>query len=408
MSKSHNTAKIILRKEKINAAGKAPLAMQVFIGGQRKIIGLGISIEPLHFNLVSQTVSIPRDIPQSRKINALISKRLTECNDIFYHANYHGIELTMTDFLKQSGQKSNRDSFSEFLKVEIDASVGQMADETVKGYKISSKYFHEYARKENVFFAEINQEWVEGLEKWLKAKPLDVNTRHKHHKNLKKFLNLAVARGKAVVNPYARYKVKKAKTIPEWLTPSEVEILFNLYNRRCLRIEWQRVLRYFLFSCVNGGLRISDLTALQTTNKVGENLVFRPIKTRDSDMQLVVPFSDVGLALWQDKISRDNKLFGCLSDQRSNEAIKKIARMSGIDKDVTMHVARHTFATNYIIFGGRIEMLQDVLGHSKLETTQIYLHLATAFEQKGEQMKNFDKFFRVEPRKIVATQHNII
>lgn len=408
MAKSHNTAKIIIRCQKLNAAGSAPLALQLFVGGQRKVIGLGISVQPSHFNLLSQKVTIPRDAELSRRINALIRKRLTEVNDIFFHYAYQGIELTMSDFLKQSNQKANRDSFSEFVKIEIEAAIGQMAVETVKGYRISLKYWHTFAEKENILFSEINQVWVEGFEKWLKAKGLDTNTRFKHHKNLKKFLNLALARGKSIANPYLRYQVKKAKTLPDWLTCEEVEALFNLYNRQILRVEWQRVLRYFLFACVNGGLRISDLQQLQTSNKVGDNLVFRPIKTHHTDMQLVVPFSEVGLALWKDKISRDDKyMFGCLSDQRSNDVVKKVARMAGIEKNVTMHVARHTFATNYILFGGRIEMLQDILGHSKLETTQVYLHLATAYKQKGEQMRNFDRFFKVEKRKIVAIAHKI-
>lgn len=408
MSKSHNTAKIILRKQKINAEGKAPLALQVFVGGERKIMALGILVEPSYFNLTTQTVKIPRDTEGSKRINALIKKKLTEANDIFFHSAYHSTPLSLSDFTLQYGKQINRDSFTDFVNTEIEAAEGQMAKETIKGYQISSRYWHLYAEKANILLSEITQVWVEGFEKWLKAKALDTNTRHKHHKNLKKFLNLAVTRGKSVANPYARFRVKKAKTIPEWLTPSEVEALFNLYNCRTLRVEWQRVLRYFLFSCVGGGLRISDLTQLTDANKVGENLVFRPIKTHDTDLRIVVPFSEVGLALWKDKISRnEKKAFGCLSDQRSNDVIKKVSRLAGVEKDVTMHVARHTFATNYILLGGRIEMLQDILGHSKLETTQIYLHLAEAYTQKGEQMKNFDRFFRVESRKIVSILHKI-
>jgi len=400
MAKSHNTVKVIIRKELLNKSKSAPICLQCFINGKRKVISVGVSVEIAHFNADTEKVTIPKNADETRKLNALIEKKKSEVNDIFFKAAYDGTSLSIDLFNRQINKKLNTDSFTDFIVKESELLEGQLAKDTIKGYSISLKYFRAYAKKDNISFIDINQEWVEGFDKWLKAKKLDTNTRHKHHKNVKKFINLAILRSINVVNPYLKYKVKKAKTTPDWLTPEELGKLVELYNARTLRIEWQRVLRYFLFSCVCGGLRISDLANIQANNKIGDMLVFRAQKTKETNVSVTVPFSEVGLNLWNDNIGRESKkVFGCLTDQRSNDVIKKVSRMAGIDKHVTMHVARHTFATSYIIIGGRVEMLQDILGHSKLETTQIYLHLAQAYTQKRSDMQNFDKLFKIEPYK---------
>ena len=111
---SYNTAKIIIRLQKINSLGKAPLALQVFVGGERKVMSLNVTVEPSFFDAVAQKVKIPRDTEGSRRINALIQKRLTEANDIFFNFNYQNTALSLSEFMQQCARQMNRDSFSDF------------------------------------------------------------------------------------------------------------------------------------------------------------------------------------------------------------------------------------------------------------------------------------------------------
>ena len=70
----------------------------------------------------------------------------------------------------------------------------------------------------------------------------------------------------------------------------------------------------------------------------------------------------------------DDKIFvEKITAKTINETIKKIASFLGIKKSISAHVARHTFATNYLRMGGKVENLQILLGHSKIETTMIYV-----------------------------------
>lgn len=408
MANSRNTAKVILRKQTLTAAGTATVALQVFIGGKRAVLSLNIYIQTDQFDAAAQKVSIKGNADLTRQHNAMIQKKLSRAHEIIFNAEFNDESLTMPKFMQLYDAKVSRSSFSEYVIKEIQEVDGLVERSTISNYKLMLNYAHQFAKTENISFAAIDTAFVEGYDRFLKKMGLSINTIAKHHKNLKKFINLAASRGKPVHAPYKAFKVKKARTTRDWLTIEELDLLFNLYNSRKLRPEWQRVLRYFLFSCVCGGFRISDLKQLEDAHKVGENLVVETVKGRNYERRVVVPFSDVGLALWRDKENLNTKkVFNCISDQRSNDTIKVVARIAGIEKNVTMHVARHTFATNYIILGGRIEMLNDILSHSKLETTQIYMHIATAYKQKGEQMKNFDRFFKVEKRKIIPIAHKI-
>lgn len=62
-------------------------------------------------------------------------------------------------------------------------------------------------------------------------------------------------------------------------------------------------------------------------------------------------------------------------DQKINAHLKEIAKICGIKKVVTFHVARHSFATNFLRLGGTIEKLQELLGHSSITETRIYVHI---------------------------------
>ncbi|MEE4247369.1 MAG: tyrosine-type recombinase/integrase, partial [Kangiellaceae bacterium] len=78
-----------------------------------------------------------------------------------------------------------------------------------------------------------------------------------------------------------------------------------------------------------------------------------------------------------------------LSEQKTNEYLKEIAIHAEIHQPLTFHAARHTFATIYLELGGTVEVLQQILGHGKLATTMVYVHIARA--RKEQEMGNFDK-----------------
>jgi site-specific recombinase XerD len=84
-------------------------------------------------------------------------------------------------------------------------------------------------------------------------------------------------------------------------------------------------------------------------------------------------------------------VFETISSQKTNQSLKRIAKKANIDKALTFHVARHTFATMFLELGGAIETLQQLLGHADLSTTQIYAHITN--KRKHIEMENFNQHF---------------
>ena len=105
------------------------------------------------------------------------------------------------------------------------------------------------------------------------------------------------------------------------------------------------------------------------------------------------------------KTYRNGKLFPMLTNQRTNSYLKEIADICGIKKDLTFHMARHTFATMSLSKGVSMESVSKMLGHTNIKTTQIYARITNKkIEHDMEQLAGkLDKFKVV----MASTQNNV-
>lgn len=123
--------------------------------------------------------------------------------------------------------------------------------------------------------------------------------------------------------------------------------------------------------------------------KTNNDLVFEPYKTRDLQKEVVVPLTQKALSLIDKK--KPGPLFRVYSNQKANVRLKEIAEVCNIHKNLSTHVARHTFATQFLERGGKLEVLKELLGHSKIDTTMIYVHVT--IEQKRNQIQLMNTLF---------------
>lgn len=177
-----------------------------------------------------------------------------------------------------------------------------------------------------------------------------------------------------------------------WLTVEEVERLVRLYETATLKKNLHLALRHFLFQVVTS-VRVSDLKRLERSDVEGDMLVFRPEKTKYLRKVVKVPLSDLAKRLIADSESRSDLLFEVPAEQSMNYRLKDIGQIAGIEKSITTHVGRHTFGFLYLLMGGKIEELREILGHSKIETTMVYTHTDHASKVAG--VKRFDAIFKV-------------
>jgi integrase/recombinase XerD len=136
------------------------------------------------------------------------------------------------------------------------------------------------------------------------------------------------------------------------------------------------------------GARLSDCREFDQKSIINKILVFKPLKTKNDSIIVRTPLSDAALAL----TNKSGKLLTCISDAKINQALKIIAHTAKVETPLTFHVARHTFGTHYILSGGNPVELMHLMGHSKIETTMIYVHMAEEQKAALAGINQFDQY----------------
>jgi len=270
---------------------------------------------------------------------------------------------------------------------------------TLKHYGVTKRYLLKFLKtkmkKDDVFLPEINYKFVVDFETFLRnhqpkdhQKPLANNGVMKHLIRLRKMTSLAIRLGWLTDNPFKNYKMKHQRVDKEYLTERELLAI----ERKAFDIERLIIVRdIFVFACYTG-LAYVDVLNLKEENIVigidGELWIKTARKKTNIPVTTpILPKAKVLIGKYLNHyraISLDH-VFPIFSNQKVNSYLKEIADICGITKNLTFHVARHTFATTVTLSNGvPIETVSKMLGHTKIATTQIY---ARVVEKKiGEDM----------------------
>lgn len=379
------TCKVIIREDYIKKDGTVAVALQVIIDRKMFRIPLKLSVKPEQFDKTKGLVKAKAGLSkvEANDMNMIIKRELAKANELGIRARLLDKPLSKKEFMQKFNNFSGRSSFIQFVELEIEKRRDTVGDNTIETYTQMFKKLKKY--NPDLLFSQINLEMVEGFEGFLKKQNLSVNTRWKHHKNLCNFINRAIKKEIRIKNPYDSFKVIRGKGTRVFLDKNEIGRLTILYRSKELQGEIQNTLGAFLFSCLAGGIRISDMqTITHGKHLKGKRLVFQPKKTLRTGKVLIIPVPD---AAFEFITTNYGRMFQITTSQKINEDLKVIAKLTGISKNLTFHIARHTFATQYLLLGGDIVSLKEILGHSKLETTMIYSHIVDSLLMKNNMQK---------------------
>lgn len=358
------TAKIVIKDDYVRADGTCALYLQIFLDGVKKKIPLHISVKPIDFDKLKQRVKVKETF--YKDYNLVIEKALADLNKIEISYRLSSDFLTMEKLLHEYENPSSRIDFIKFWELEMENQKLKRDPATVKQQISSLKKLQKY--RKSLLFHEINKEFYEKMifyfEKSEKNSPHTIQTLCK---NFKKYLHIANDLGIKTPLNYRDIKTPKPISSRTFLMADEIYSLYEFYNSTFINETLKNILARFLFSCFTG-LRISDVTAISAENIVNDVLIFFSQKTGKLQR---IQLNKSALSF----IGNETLFSGEYTEQHINRELKDIAKACGIKKNVTFHVARHTFATNFLICGGRIEELQKLLGHSDIKETMIYVHI---------------------------------
>ena len=213
----------------------------------------------------------------------------------------------------------------------------------------------------------------------------------KHIQRLKKITNFCIKNNYITNDPFISFKIKFKKSNRVYINNEELYILKNIKLNKSLN----KIRNIFLFACYTG-LSYIDLYNLNIKNiQIGDdNLKWIFIKRHKTDIPSNVPILPPALVILNKYKTQNNinGIFPMISNQKTNIALKEIARLCNFNKKLTFHCARHTFATTITLTNGvPIETVSKMLGHNNIKTTQIYARVIDS-KISADMMKLREKF----------------
>lgn len=372
------------RKGKLNTKGKAAIYVRVAHNNQRRYLSTGIMVRPTEWD--SKRERVKSSHRKSVNINAIISSLEQSALDYYYE---NRADFDINDLVRHlKGEKAQGESVVGFFKEYYRQRERKVKDSTIKQEKIMIDFLRRF--KPGLTFSEIDHRFKARFEEWLlrqknkvRGGHLAVNYVAKILDITRKYMKEARVHGLIQVDPFLNQKINRKHTKKIFLTGEELAKVeaVDVSHRRGLFFE---VHQMFLFSCYTG-LRFSDLIRVskQHIYHDGEGLRLKMDmqKTRDSGGEINLPlymlFEGRPANLIEKRITDANlfdELFGPVKPsyvKDYNNNLREIARIAGIEKNLSSHSGRHTCAMILLNeYGLSFEVVQAVLGHKSIATTQ--------------------------------------
>jgi site-specific recombinase XerD len=373
------TFKIFLRTEAPLKNGSIGIYLRLRSDKQKKDYSLGVSVlEPDKYWDPVPCRMRNCSWQDYDKVNREISAAEKKANDILFAYKWgekkekpFSVDVFDKEFRKE---KITAESFYSFAENEVSILKQKNASgETIRSYNSYISKLKRFAPE--LSFHEITREFIASYHADMVSHGNKVNTVQKSLSFIRTMVKQAQREGILQDNPFQFYPLPKKAGEREFLNPAELMNLEKLYAKGTLKGYQANACRSFLFACYTG-LRYQDMKNLRFVDikkEVHDKKEKRFIritmhKTKDP---VSIPLIDKAAALVGDGF-KEQKVFRVPSNQVINRYIKEVAGLAEIDKKVTFHVSRHTFATISIIYGIPLEVVSKLLGHLNLKTTMIY------------------------------------
>ncbi len=382
-----SSIKVYLRDDYKRKDGAQPIYYAYTI--KRKVVKFktGVFVKPKQWD--SETNCIKGNSKEVNDNNLLISNCAARINEILVRYRLQQKEITAEQLIKEFETPTAFIDFFDFMKKNIAAKTGINAEGTIKTHNTLLHKLQDF--KPVLTFADLTADFLSDFQRHMKVKcKNNPNTIQKMLRILKIYINEAVRQKKIPENPL-RIRIRNMAVDRMFLLPEELACLLVAYRENRFDDLNHNVLQVFLFSCFTG-LRISDCREIRMDHIQKNVLVFTPAKTANVQKSVKVPLCKPGLQIINN--AAPNRLYGRIfameTDQTINKRLKTIFAEMAINKKISFHCARHTFATIFLRETKNLAALQRLLGHSSVTETMKYVHVLS--DDIESEMGIFDKF----------------
>lgn len=359
-----------LRKDRIDASGKAPLYLKVYVG--EKLMhseSLSHKVDIKYWDDKSHKVKFSH--PNSKLINLKISNKINELENSFLQNEVMGFKNTKARIKRLAkGEDYSRD-FIQYCRERIAIRYPRPDQgETRRTYQSELTKISEF--QSNISLGDIDYDFLARYKQWMISKRSNSeNTIWKTFKFLNTFINDAIKNSIIKSNPFDEFNrgtyVQKNR---RYLELSDCDKIHNLLLDRELPERLKLVGFYYLFMCYTG-FRFQDATVFfnYDNHVINDERIIIETQKSNSTVNLLI-HSRLRSVL---DVIKNHPLK--ISNKEFNSYTKVLATMAGIELEITAHTGRHTFGATLAELNIPIERAQKLLGHKDKKSTEIYYHI---------------------------------
>jgi site-specific recombinase XerD len=373
-----------LKKSKADETGKAPIYARITIDGLRTEFSIKRNVDSEKW--LSNAGVVKGTTEESKSINsylAIVRLKINEHHRLLMETNKPiSPEIIKNAYLGISEKGKTIVEVFNYHNSQVKELLNKdFSYGTYERYCTAFSHTKEFIQWKykisDLDIKRINYEFITEFEYFLKTvRKCSHNTAIKYITNFKKIIRICIGNGWIDRDPFANYKITLREIERECLSEEELEVIASK-SFSTQRLEQVRDI--FLFCCFTG-LAYSDVKKLSKNNILigidGERWIKinrTKTDTRSSIPLLPIPTSIIEKYNDHPKCKAENRLLPVLTNQKMNGYLKEIADLCSITKNITSHLARHTFATTVTLTNGvPLESVSKMLGHKSIRTTQHY------------------------------------
>jgi len=382
---------LMLDKRRVKKDGKFPIIFRLNHNRKTTSISTGFSILEVYWDEGKKEVkSNYNEVESVRLLNHLLLKEKAKASDIINKLYDKGeLQYLSLNQVKQNLiRKTNFDSFLEYGYHLVDELKYVHRFGTAISYEGTLRIMKTFANEKDIKFNEVNYDFLKKFEKYHLAKEGNsTNGLAAYTRTIRAIFNKGIKDGAIDKDayPFSEYKIRTTPTKKRAINISYIKNIMELN----LPIEHElfHARNYFLISYMLYGMPFMDMALLKITNIKNGRIDYQRKKTsKNYDIKISEPLSKILGFYLKDKtklefifpiIKRDTseQQYKDVIRKRKiyNKKLKKIADLCGIEQRLTSYVSRHSFATHAMLHDIPLQAISAMLGHSNLNTTQIYL-----------------------------------
>ncbi len=383
-----SSTQAILYKSKLLKNGEHPIMIRLIKDRKVKYLSVGHSCSEELWDFNKQRPK--KKHPQFKELEINIQKKENEAKLLLLKLENEEKDFSLDEFQQKYRNVNKQYSFHSYL----DELIQKLIDTNRVGYANSHKELKRILTRfqsKDFSFTEINHAFLRKIEQFFRERGVGENSMGLYFRTMRAVYNKAIADGfaKKENNPFFDFKVSafKAKTQKRAITKEDV------YKLIAVDVEEGsypfHAKNFFLFSYYCSGMNFIDVANLSWSDINSKGILhYERIKTGDIfDIKLLEPA--IKILDYYRQFKSDNYIFPFLDKKkhttpvmvdnrlkkvrkRINAELKELAKLAGIETDLTTYVARHTYATVMKRSGVSLAMISEMMGHESEKTTQVY------------------------------------